>query len=273
MSGPTNKTEHQAHFETAANLLETVLSSLVASFDKKESITRQEVEDVFNRIREYWPKVAPVFEATCRRCVSANTRLYVPDARREDFLTRLVFSRILSRVPERPLSTSPVSYPRVLARGIQANLHALFTPAEFELMNQLARQLFVELGTDRDDQVWPAIESSPAFSIMADRLFIQILLPFRNFNTRRWEFTRLVSTEVDQKVFKLEDREFVELFEAMFGNYAAMILNEADRLRLNTLYGESCAEQIAVVLSIYRRYKDSLPPETMNPRDRRRRAG
>lgn len=256
----SDQTLHKAHYDMSLNLLETIFAALKENLQRKDSLTLQDLEESFGRIRAYWPNLMPLYVATCKECSALNVKVYAPDARRKDFVTRLVFSRILNRVPKRPVGTNGQFYPNLLAPGIQANIKTMLSPSEFQVYNQLARNIFAETGTDRDDEIWPIIDKSEPMSVMTNRILVKLLTSFRSFNTRHWEFLRILQQTVDPTICKVDDTVFCELFESLFQDFAILLAREEGRLRFDMIYGESSAEQLTGVLMTYQRYRQGIEP-------------
>lgn len=254
----TENTLYHSHHALAQNLVETIFSAILQTFDDRDAVTVAELSEAFERIRYYWPKVLPVFETTCRECSALNQKSYVPDRRRRDFLTRLVFSRIVDQVPRRPLLRTDHPFPHLLAPGLQAVIRSVLSGNETEIFNQLARSIFDQVGTDRDDEVWSVIARSDPLVMLANRILIRLLLSFKNFNTRRWEVFRVMQGTLDDSVYKFDEIAFCEIFDALFGDFQEQVKSEEMRLRFNLFHGDDTAEQINAVLLTYQRYRQSL---------------
>lgn len=261
-----SENNHSGHYDLSLSLLETIFTALRENLEKRDTLTIGDLEESFEKIRNYWPNLLPIYEATCRECPAMTaSRAFVPDSRRRDFVTRLVFSRLVNRIQEHPLPNN-LSYPKILAPGIQANIQTLISGKEYTIYNDLARSIFVEAGTDKDDEIWLKIEKSESLTVSSDRIFIRLLSTFRNFNTRHWEFLRIIQASVDANLCRIDDGAFCEIFEALFGVYEALVSREDNRLRLDLYYGESTAEQIRIVLNTYQRYRQSVTASTSSRR-------
>jgi len=251
-------TLHKNHHDITLNLIDTILSAVEKNFDKKDSLTRAEMLEAFEKIRLYLPNTVAIYEGTCKECLALNRTVYAPDSRRKDFLTRLIFSKIVNKAPPLPVARSNRHYPHVLIPGIQKNVKAIFAESEFSIFNQLARDLYAEAGTDGDQEVWEKIRASEPMTISANRVFVQLLLNFRSFNMRHWEFIRLLQQEVDPSLYKVTEYDFCELFEALFGDFEDIAKDDVLRQKINTYYGDESAEQMNAVLMAYKRYRDGL---------------
>lgn len=251
-------TLHKSHHDVTLNLIDTILSAVEENFDKKEVLTRAELLEAFEKVRTYLPHTQALFDATCKQCVALNRKVYAPDSRRKDFLTRLIFSKIVTTVGPLPVARSNRHYPHVLIPGIQANVKAIFPESEWAIFNQLARDLYAEAGTDGDVQVWEKIRASEPLTISANRVFVRMLLNFRSFNMRLWEFIRILQHHTDQALYKPNEYDFCELFEALFNEFEDIPNNDVLRQKINTYYGDESAEQMNAVLMAYKRYRDGL---------------
>lgn len=248
----------RTHYAAAANLIKTILSAVEGSFENKEIITRSEVRDAFDKIRRYMPNTGAVFESTCRDCVALNQKVYAPDRRRKDFVTRLLFSRIANQVPARAVVRSERPYPHVLIPGFQAAVQMVFTKTEYVIFNKLARDLYAEAGTDADEMIWRVISQSETMAISTDRIFIRFLQFFRNFQGRYRDFMTCLQKDVDKVVYKADEYDFCDFFDALFGAYEAVTKSSDLKLRVNTYHGEECAQQIGAVFLAYKRFRESL---------------
>ncbi len=95
-------TFHETQHDLARTLIRTFYEALSVQFDRKDHITKDELDRAFNLIEGFWPKTLPAFKANCRLCIDKNgSRAYNPDARRKDFLTRFVFSLLITTIPSR----------------------------------------------------------------------------------------------------------------------------------------------------------------------------
>ena len=154
------------------------------------------LDRAFNLIEGFWPKTLPAFKANCRLCIDKNgSRAYNPDARRKDFLTRFVFSLLITTIPSRMDPGSGKYFPQVIVRGIQRNIVNLFSNAEYEMLNSQAQAIFATIGTDDDAQTWPLIRADETMSMLADKVFIRMLLRFKQFNQQRQSFTALIVSQ------------------------------------------------------------------------------
>jgi len=258
----------KTHYEAAANLIKTILAAVESGFENKEVITRSEVRESFDKIRKYMPSTGAVFESTCRECVALNQKVYAPDRRRKDFVTRLLFSRIATKVQARHVPQSARPYPHVLIPGFQAAVQMIYTKTEYVIFNKLARDLYVEAGTDADEAIWRVIDQSETLTISADRMFIRLLQFFRNFQGRYRDFMQCLQQGVDKAVYRADEYDFCDFFEALFGPYLEVAKNADLKLRINTYYGESCAQQIGTVFVSYRRFRESLDEAKLEKRAR-----
>ena len=158
-------TYHEKQHDLARTLIRTFYEALAVQFDRKDHITKDELDRAFNLIEGFWPKTLPAFKANCRLCIDKNgSRAYNPDARRKDFLTRFVFSLLITTIPSRMDPASGKYFPQVIVRGIQRNIVNLFSNAEYEMLNSQAQAIFATIGTDDDAQTWPLIRADETMS-------------------------------------------------------------------------------------------------------------
>src|SRR5690348_16513398 len=73
-------TFHETQHDLARTLIQTFYEALAVQFDRKDHITKDELDRAFNLIEGFWPKTLPAFKANCRLCIDKNgARAYNPD--------------------------------------------------------------------------------------------------------------------------------------------------------------------------------------------------
>ena len=132
----------------------------------------------------------------------------------------------------------------MIVRGIQRNIVNLFSNAEYEMLNSQAQAIFATIGTDDDAQTWPLIRADETMSMLADKVFIRMLLRFRQFNQQRQSFTALIVSSIEANAYKFTDQDFCEIFEVIFGRYDKMIKTPEGRTKMDVYYGDGTADGI-----------------------------
>lgn len=247
---------YKKHHHISQTLLQTIYASLEDAIGDRDHLTKADLKAAFEKLNMYWPKVGPLFRQTCTEC--AQSRKYKRDSRRTDLLTRLVFSRIMVEVPARPLGGDTV-YPKVLAPSVQKNLSAMLSPNEWEVLNEHAIRIFEYLGSDDDSRIWENVKKDETLAILVDKVFISILMRFKNFNIRMREFFRITGFAVDENIYKLSNQDFCEVFEAMFGKLSEDSATEEGRLKIRLSHGEETLEKMQVIFAAYFRYRQGVP--------------
>lgn len=254
-----DETFHQTQHDLARTLIRTFYEALAVQFERKDHITRDELDRAFTLIEGFWPKTLPAFKANCRLCLDKHgSRAYNPDARRKDFLTRFVFSLLITSIPSRMDPISGKHFPQVIVRGIQRNVTTLFSNAEYEMLNSQAQAIFATIGTDDDTQMWPLIRADETMSMLADKIFIRMLLRFRQFNQQRQTFTAAIVGSIEANVYKFTDQDFCTVFEAMFSRYDALIRTPEGRIKMDVYYGDGTADGISSIFFAFEQFKKDL---------------
>ncbi|UEM20374.1 hypothetical protein JL100_025380 [Skermanella mucosa] len=254
-----DETFHQTQHDLARTLIRTFYEALAVQFERKDHITRDELDRAFTLIEGFWPKTLPAFKANCRLCLDKHgARAYNPDARRKDFLTRFVFSLLITNIPSRMDPISGKYFPQVIVRGIQRNVTTLFSNAEYEMLNSQAQAIFATIGTDDDTQMWPLIRADETMSMLADKIFIRMLLRFRQFNHQRQTFTAAIVGSIEPSVYKFTDQDFCTVFEVMFSRYESLIRTPEGRIKMDVYYGDGTADGISSIFFAFEQFKKDL---------------
>lgn len=243
------------HHRTAKALVLTFKEALEPQFIAKGALTREEFAHAVTLMIEHWPKALPLFAHTCRACAGMAApvpeapppRAFKPDGpdgRRRDFVTRLIFSTVVTTLPETSDPLTGLAFPQVIAPGLQANLAALFYDKEWEALNAAAVMLYRQIGSDRDEEVWACIAGQETLAVLADTLFVRVALRFKQFNLQRQAFVRRMIDALRERRFDFTDDHFDALFDAMFGRLRGALGSELDRARLDVHYGDGAAEQL-----------------------------
>ncbi|WP_245986341.1 hypothetical protein [Azospirillum thermophilum] len=190
------------HHRVARALVDTFQEALQPQLSTRGVLTREEFDRAVALMTAQWPRTLPLFARACQGCglaggmaeagrdEEARPDAFRPDGRRRDFVTRLVFSSVLLKLPE---SVDPVSgavFPKLLAPGLQATLSGLFFEKEWEAMNGDAIALYTQIGSDRDAVVWQRIARQQALAVLADAMFVRVMLRFRQFHLQRQTVVR-----------------------------------------------------------------------------------
>jgi hypothetical protein len=268
-------TFHETQHDLARTLIRTFYEALSVQFDRKDHITKDELDRAFNLIEGFWPKTLPAFKANCRLCIDKiGTRAYNPDARRKDFLTRFVFSLLITSIPSRMDPGSGKYFPQVIVRGIQRNIVNLFSNAEYEMLNSQAQAIFATIGTDDDAQTWPLIRADETMSMLADKIFIRMLLRFRQFNQQRQSFTGIIVANIEANAYKFTDQDFCDIFNAVFGRYDQMVKKPEGRTKMDVYYGDGTADGIISIFFAFEQFKkDMIAREGLTSKGKGKRPG
>src|SRR5687767_3360056 len=126
------ETLHQTQHDLARTIIRTFYEALSTQLDKKHYITKSDLDRSFRLFDNFWPTTLPVFKANCKTCIERNSsKVYHPDARRKDFVTRFVFSHVVTTIPTRMAPVSGAKFPQVIVRGMQKNVTTLFHAKEY----------------------------------------------------------------------------------------------------------------------------------------------
>ncbi len=256
----------QKNAETARLLFKTMQDMLVRSFTGRETISLDDLQLVLKKFEERWATIETLFDRAASEGIDALT--FIQNDRRKDHLTRLIFARILMKIPERQVPRCTGSYPRAIVTGLQAAIVSMFSKAEFNMLNQHSKWAFEFMGGDSDPVVASQLRSNEAVQLFVEQVFVALLLRFYRFNVRRSEFARLINESGPENAPKVGDAEFCELFEGLFDEFFAMLLTEKGLTRIEMTQGEDFMVRVRSVQDQYRRWKEGL-----NPPNAKRRSG
>ncbi|HEY0837513.1 MAG TPA: hypothetical protein VGE72_26605 [Azospirillum sp.] len=259
------------HHRTARALVHTLHEALAPQIATRGALTHEEFARAFARLMDEWPRVLPLFARTCRTCTAGRTEeplLPPPDfhadeaeGRRRDYVTRLLFSTILCKVPQAQDPLSGAVFPRVAAPGLQANLAALFYEKEWEAMNADALNIFAQIGTDRDDEIWVRVTRHATLPVLSDALYVRVMLRFKQFAFQRQSFMRRMTQVMENRRFTFTDEHFNALFAALFDHLRDDIKTELGRARVDVRYGDETAGSLLRIFAEF----DTLRDEQKRP--------
>lgn len=256
----------QKNAETAKLLFKTMQDMLVRAFANRDSIGLDDLRGVLAKFEERWATIETLFDRAASEGIDALT--FIQNDRRKDHLTRLIFARVLMKVPERPLPKGAGDYPRVIVKGFQAAIASMFSKPEWAMLNQHSKWVFEFMGGDSDPVISTQLKANEAIALFSEQVLVAVLLRFYRFTVRRSEFVRLINEALPEAAPKVGDTEFCELFEALFDGYFAMLLTEKGMTRIELSQGEDFLIRVRSVQDQYRRWKEGL-----NPPSAKRRAG
>ena len=251
----------QKNAETAKVLFKTMQDMLVRAFAGREHISADEMRGVLKKFEERWAAVEPLFDRAASEGIEALS--FVQNDRRKDHLTRLVFARVLMKIPERQVVKCTGIYPRAIVSGFQAAIASLFSEAEWALLNQHAKWVFEFMGGDSDPVISSQLQNNEAIRLFAEQVFVAVLMRFYRFNVRRSEFVRLINEIPPETAPKVGDAEFCELFEVLFDDFFASLSSEKTMMRMEMCQSEDFLVRLRSIQDQYRRWKEGqAPPAT-----------
>ncbi len=270
------------HHRTAQALVSTFQEALEPQFSSKGVLSREEFTRAMGLMMAHWPTVLPLFASICQSCTagcqngggcgSAPRAVFKPDGRRRDFVTRLLFSTVLLKVPEAVDPLSGSSFPQIIAPGLQVSLNSLFYEKEWEALNGDAIAIYNQIGTDHDEEIWGRIARQDTLTVLVDTMFVRVMLRFRQFHQQRQTFMRRMTDLLRDKRFIFADDHFDTLFDSMFGRLRDGLRTELDRARLDIHYGEGTAENLMRIFDQFdkHRLEQSLPVQMLGGRSKPR---
>lgn len=244
----------------ARALLNLIRETMLDSLGNRQPITLQDIEGALGRLEDCWPKIESLFERAANATIGSLS--FVAQDRRKDHLTRLLFAKLMMKVPERQVPRSPMPFPRLLLPGLQKNIASLFTKLEWEILNRHAKCVFEYIGSDSDPAIIAQLKSSEAIQLFSERVFVSILLKFYRFNLRKAEFIRITNEALPDGIPKIADSDFCDVFEGVFTDYFDILNTEEGRTRIELSHGEEFLVRIRGIQDQYRRYKEGLAPPT-----------
>ncbi len=181
--------------------------------------------------------------------------VFKPDGRRRDFVTRLMFSTVLLKVPE---SVDPISgevFPQVIASGLQTSISGLFYEKEWEALNANAITIYNQIGTDHDEEIWSRISREDSLAVLVDTMFVRVMLRFRQFHQQRQTFMRRMTDLLRDKRFIFAGPHFDTLFDTMFGRLRDSLRSELDRARVDIHYGDGTSDNLMRIFDQFDKHK------------------
>ena len=226
------------HLEVTKAFSGIVFESMMKDFNDVEVITKSQVEKMFKHLESCWTYIESLHDLV----IKSSEHQYVKDPRRHDYITRLIFSRIMVKIPKRN------EYPKCLLKGIKENVENLYK-IEFDVVNDIAKKVFEYIGSETDDEVVNKLDNDILIEQFANQIFLSLMLKFNNFNIRKGEFVRIFFVTYD---YKLTDAEFCDIFDAIFGNIIKKY--EEEKQQLIIIYGSDVVDKISCVYNTYKRY-------------------
>jgi hypothetical protein len=248
-------TKVQKNINISKALFQIIFESIADAMGDRALITLPEVERLRVRLEEAWPHMESLFDSTCSACM--ETPWYVRDGRRKDALTRLVFARIIMNVHDRPAGRG-ANFPRVMVSGLQQNIETLLSGREWTILNEHARFIFNYIGSDDDAVIATQLKLNRAIQLLCQRVFLTLLLRFKNFNSRRQDFIRIVNKAAVDSGYQMSDIDFCEIFEALFRDYHDILQSDEGRARLMISHSEDYPEKMQGIFDAYFRFKAGL---------------
>lgn len=259
------------HQRTAEVLLRTLQQALEPQFDGNGSLKREEFDRAVSLILEHSGKLTPLFAQNCRACLDhpvpprIRLAMFQPDGRRRDYVTRLLFSTLVGRVPESVDPLTGAVFPRVIAHGLQTNVSALFYDKEWEAMNADAFTVFHKIGTVQDNEIWGRIGEDEALPIVVDSLFVRVLLRFKQFAFQRQTFMRRMMEALRDRRFNFTEDHFITVFDGLFSRLRADLKTELGRARMDTRYGDETSGHLLRIFDEFEKHKreQAMPIRTL----------
>ncbi len=248
-------TKVQKNLTIAQALFKIIFETIHDGVGDRIYITWEEIAKIEKRFEETWPHVESMFDNTCAQCM--DTSWYVRDERRKDSITRLVFARIVMGISSRTTTSGQV-FPRVVVPGLQTLIAVLLTNREWVILNEHSHFIFEYIGSDDDTVVATQLKLNRAIQLLCQRIFLTLLLRFKQFNTRRQEFMQVINQSVAGTGYRMSDIEFCEIFETLFREYHDMIQTDEGRLRLTISHTYDFPEKLKAIFDAYFRFKTGV---------------
>lgn len=281
----TDQPPFERHHRTAQALVSTFQDALEPQFTAKGALSREEFTRAMGLMMAHWPDVLPLFASICQSCTAsaacrngggcgetAPRAVFKPDGRRRDFVTRLLFSTVRIKVPQIVDPISGAAFPQVIVPGLQTSLSSLFYEKEWEALNADAIAIYNHVGTDHDEEIWGRIARQDTLAVLADTMFVRVMLRFKQFHPQRQAFMRRMTDLLRDKRFTFADDHFDTLFDSMFGRLRDGLRTELDRARIDIHYGESTADNLLRIFDQFDRHRleQSIPVQTLGGRSKPR---
>ncbi|MFD1623969.1 hypothetical protein [Azospirillum griseum] len=268
---PSDQPPFARHHRTAQVLVSTFQEALEPQFATKGALTREEFNRAMGLMMAHWPSVLPLFANICQSCTMASSCgscgtggcgkddsprvVFKPDGRRRDFVTRLMFSTVLLKVPETVDPISGEVFPQVIASGLQTSISGLFYEKEWEALNANALTIYNQIGTDHDEEIWNRISHQDSLAVLVDTMFVRVMLRFRQFHQQRQTFMRRMTDLLRDKRFIFGNSHFDTLFDTMFGRLRDSLRSELDRARVDIHYGEGTSDNLMRIFDQFDKHR------------------
>lgn len=272
MFNPQLKSKYISKNLEVAKILFEMIHTHLKDHSKKKPITEQDVEIVFKKLEDCFPQIEHLFEKVYSECFEDIINK-IQD--RKDHLTRVVYAKIVSDVkyikfkhPQKKYITAQ-EQPRILIYGIQKNLKTILSTQEWGTLNSQAKNILELCADTEDTTIVKDMQDDKIVKILTERLFVSILLKFKNINIRKQEFMRIMNLglyeayhENDQHYILNDDfftdEHFCMIFEALFKDFYQYIDTIEGMSYLTTTYSEDVSTKIKSILVIFRRYKENI---------------
>lgn len=166
------------------------------------------------------------------------------DPRRQRFLLRLV----VGRVSHLFAGDTPI-LPKTVTEGIDRYLRKALGDVIYSELNREAEALLAKLGTDNDREIWQRVGGDGDHRRFAETILIRILLRFENFTAAKRIFMSVVGMAMNQGgKFPFRDGHFHILFEALFGEIAANLDNEGQRIMWDYQLGDTTCKRLDLIV-------------------------
>lgn len=262
-------TRVRKNLDISKSLFDIFFNSLRNELREQSVITEASVDRIERRLRAAWPQVETLFDGTCAACMDAPR--YIRNNDRKDFVTRLVFAKILMHVPERPIPdmTGQV-FPRIILPGLRDSIGILLNGREWAVLNEHVRLIFDYVGGDDDTTLMQQMKLNPAVGFLCQRVFVTLLLRFKGFNARRLDVMRRIEGSLRDSSYRLQDSEFCQIFEGLFREYHDLIQTDEGRLRVSMSYSDDAPETLENIFAAYFRFKEGVTAVGATRNGRRR---
>lgn len=250
-----NKTLVDENVRVSRFLVQIIRETFLESFSTKDALVYSDVVKVFEKVDGCVGKIESLFSLAYAKFV--ETHNFTNDERRKDKFTRLLVSKILSKIKLREMGLG-YSYPNILISGIQDFLLYTYSKKEFEIANHMCKSILEIVGADDDVLLVEYLKSNHAVQHIMEKVLVTLMIRFHRFNFKRIEFINVVNKRENARLYKINDQDFCELFESMFDQLMNKALNENGRLELTMVYGDEDCKKMIGIGDQYARYKAGL---------------